>query len=269
MELINTINGRKYRYLKIGSGSKKLLYLYGLASYKESVVGLIDSNFPDYTTIVPEYPYHNEFFDSNVEVNSVADIADYLLPLLLDEGFTEFDVIGFSFGGLILLELLSRESQLTINRAVIWASPVLGRDGIADAAKVAYDACFNVSGTNLERVQEIPFLNDVLLTRGIKLLDPVWLKKYLRLLDEWGFGLKDHLAPNRPTKFLLVYDPLEPLIAFKNADYLKKTIARRNVKVVRVRGGGHLGTKQGWGRSISSIKNFLNPGMPTADPDSL
>lgn len=64
MEHILTIDGKKYRYLKLGTGVRKLVILWGFASYKETVLGLVVKNFSDYTVLAPEYLYHNGFEDA-------------------------------------------------------------------------------------------------------------------------------------------------------------------------------------------------------------
>lgn len=252
MELTKAIDGKNYRYLKLGSGQKKMLILWGFASYKENATKLVDKNFPDYTVVIPEYPHHNNFEDACLDDITIPALADYFRVLLQHLDFTDFDAIGFSLGGLVLLELLKNHKDFSTTKAVIWASPVLGYDGVSDLPIQLANVYTKLPVDTLEIVHQNKLLQKVLLTRGIKVFAPDQVKKYLAMFK--SCRLADLEAK---THCLFVYDPADALVSIKNIHHVKKKINHDNVELVEVRGGGHFGTKAGWDKVLIKIKEFL------------
>ena len=265
MELTKIIDGKKYRYLKIGTGSKKLLFLYGLSSFKECTLRLVSGkSFSRYTVIVPEYPYHNNFADADVAVDSVKDVAEYILPILHEENIYELDAIGFSFGGLVLLEMLSKvDSGVAFKDVVIWASPIVANEGLSDTIKPISDIYLKVSETHLERIHKSPLLCRTLLSKDVKPIPALWLKRYLNAIKTFRMP-----SLKASTNYLFIYDPADLLVSGRNLKYLRESVRGDNVAVVEIKGGGHFGTKDGWTKALNRINKFLNPGMSTTDPDS-
>ncbi len=263
MEITKTINGKNYRYLKIGSGSKNLLFLYGLMSYKENFVNLITRSFSGYTTLIPEYPYHNDFFDLDVNIASVTSIVEYLVPLIEEEILCDaFDVIGFSLGGLIALELAnSQKLGEKIRKTVVWASPIMGRRGLTSITRSSFDLYRGAGEEKVAKLGDTSAVRGLLLKRGIKPLLPAILKDYLKAVESFSLSLGVRNT-------LFVYDPMDTAVSTNNAEYLQECIKGEGIEVVEIRGGGHFGTKEGWKRTIERIEEFLNPRMSTTEPDS-
>lgn len=252
MEIVKNIEGKKYRYLKIGeNGKRKLLLLWGFSSFKENVTGLVTKNFADYKVLVPEYPFHNGFDDAGVDVTSMAALADYLKPLLREEGFKEFDALGFSLGGLVLMELLKDLPGAKIGKVVIWASPVLGFEGM-QLSKLLSQVYLRIPDNRIIGFQRNRLLQRVLLSKGIKLFHPTYFRKYLDLFKDYKL---EHLGEG--CAHLFIFDSRDMLIPIVNYKYIKDTFNSPEVTVEEVTGGGHFGTRQGWAKSLEIIKKFL------------
>lgn len=253
MEILKSIGNYKYRYLKLGTGHKKLLVLWGFASFKENATKLVDQNFSNYTTLIPEYPYHNNFDDSGMEDISIEALSDYLKDLLRHEDFTDFDVLGFSLGGLMALEIAKNCRGFRIGKAIIWASPVLGFKGVTDLPSQLASIYTRSPKDRLQAVHINKLFQKALLTRGIKVFDPDQVKKYLIAFQSYRLAtLEENL------NYLFIYDPLDALVSIKNAQYIKKLVDHGNVELVEMRGGGHFGTKTGWEKALAKIKDFLD-----------
>lgn len=237
-----------------------MLFLWGFASYKENPADLVLSHLSEYTVLLPEYPYHNGFDDVDIDLTSLKSISDYLLPLLNYEGFTDFDAVGFSLGGLVLLDLAkslteSAHLHMTVKKMVIWASPVLGNEGITDVSRLLSDAYIKVSDEKLLPLHNGEVLKTALVRRGIKPFHPGWVKKYLQIIKSAGFSSLPEAIPQ-----LYVYDPADILVSNKNAIYVSKlaeTAKQGFVRLVQIKGGGHFGTKKGWETAIQYIKDFF------------
>lgn len=229
------------------------MFLWGISSYKESIYGTVTKNFSEYTVLVPEYPYHNGFEDTDLDVLTVRSVVDYLTPLLEFEHFTDFNVIGFSFGGLVLLEMLTLNKSSRIDKAVIWSSPILGDDGIADVTRLLSEVYLKTPESELDKVHQNKLVKKTLLGRGMKPFSPVQSKKYLKAIKSFRIS-----SIGSDTKCLFIYDPADLLVPVKNAQYLKEMFKSGNVDVIQVKGGGHFGTKEGRKKTIGLIKNFLS-----------
>jgi len=236
------------------------LFLWGFASYNEYPADFILVNLSDYTVIVPEYPYHNGFNDVDIELVSIKSISDYLIPLLKHEGFDDFYAIGFSMGGLVLLDLAkglyaNTGLEMRVKKMVIWASPVLGDAGISDVSRLLSGAYMKVSDEKLLPLHNGEVLKTALVRRGIKPFHPTWVKKYLQIIKSSGISsLPDSILQ------LYVYDPADILVSNKNASYvsrLAETARQGLVSLVQIKGGGHFGTKGGWEIATQHIKDFL------------
>lgn len=234
--------------------------MWGFASYKENPVDFILSNLSDYTVIVPEYPYHNGFNDIDIELSSLKSISDYLIPLIKYQGFKDFYAIGFSLGGLVLLNLAqsldkNNEAGLSIRKIIIWASPVLGDAGITDVSRLLSDAYIKVPDEKLLPIHRGEAIKSVLAMRGIKPFHPSWVKRYLQIIKSSGFTSLPESIPQ-----LYIYDPGDILVSNKNAIYvsrLAETAKQGLVSLVQIKGGGHFGSKKGWEIATQHIKEFL------------
>ena len=210
--------------------------------------------------MLPEYPYHNGFDDVDIELVSIKSISDYLFPLLKHECFDDFYAIGFSLGGLVLLDLVKSLNENTclkmgINKMIIWASPVLGDAGITDVSRLLSDAYIKVSDKKLLPLHTGEILRTALVRRGIKPFHPTWVKKYLQIIKSSGITRLPESVPQ-----LYIYDPADMLVSNKNASYISRlaeTAKAGLIKLVQIKGGGHFGTKGGWKTATQHIKAFL------------
>lgn len=183
---------------------------------------------------------------------SVTAIAEYLLPLLKRENFAGFRAIGFSFGGLVLLEMLKNFKFLEISQAVVWSSPLLGYHGINPLCRYLANIYLRTSKDVLELVHKDKLLEKVLLTRGVKVFDPVWFKKYLDIFKSYQSTYME-----KDTRCLFIYDPQDILVSIKNAKYLRDNFSPEFYTLAEIIGAGHFGTKDGWVKALSAIKNHL------------
>lgn len=235
--------------------------MWGFASYAESLVSLVLSNFPDYSVLIPEYPYHNGFDDADVELSSIGSISDYLAPLLKREGFEDFYAIGFSFGGLVIGDLAKRynfdgDRGIRVKKMVVWASPVLGEEGITDLFRLLSDIYLRVPSERLSVLHEGEAARAILAKRRIRPFQPDFVKKYIGIIKSHRFGGFPDGIPQ-----LYIYDPLDILVSGKNAIYVRGAARGRKeapVRLVQIGGGGHLGSRAGWKKAIGAIKSFLD-----------
>ncbi len=273
--------------------------MWGLASYKESPASFVWSNFSEFSVLLPDYPYHNGLGDVGMDLWSLRSVSEYLLPLLEYEGFKEFHGVGFSFGGLVLLDLanilngraglvtnvnncqlsqaichnsLLREPSLCsgrihpppsggtftqgiIKKMVIWASPILGDNGITNVYKLLSDVYLKIPDEKLLLLHDSEVVKTGLMRRGIKPPHPLWAKKYLQIVKSTGFvNLPDSIRQ------LYIYDPSDTIVSNKNAIYVSRLVEAMRVgliEIAQIRGGGHFGTKKGRQMAIQLIKSFL------------
>lgn len=252
MELMASISGKNYRYLKLGSGQRKLLLLWGFASYKESPLRLVQMNFSEYTVLIPDYPYHNNFEDACLDITSIMCIAGYLWPLLQHENFLHFSGIGFSLGGLVLMDLLNNYRSLQVDKAVIWSSPLLGYGGITEIPKQLASVYAKMPEERLEIIHQNKLIQHTLLTRGIKVFNPLYFKKYLTVFKSYKL-----VSLAKTSKYLFIYDPKDKFISHANIKYLLTGFDAKSYSLVKIVGGGHFGTRAGWDKAVEEIKGFL------------
>lgn len=253
------MEGKAYRYLAFGKGQEKILLLWGLASIKESAAAFVSSFFPNGSFIVPEYPHHYGFEDTSFDVSSIRSLSNYLIPLLHNENFDDLYVIGFSMGGLIGVDLANLSEQklnlgIKVKKLAVWASPILGYEGISDVPRSLLDLYLKVSDERLVSLHNLDILKMVLEKRKIKLFHPFWFKKYLK-------AVKNFTLSKFPESVLQIYlyDPADVVISSKNIDYLKKMATHKAalIKTIQIKGSGHLGTKNGFVMAIKAIKEFF------------
>lgn len=105
--MFTEIDGISAHYRKEGSGENVLL-LHGWGTSAEPFAAIISTLKEKYTVYAPDLPGFGQTAEPP-EPWSVGDYADFIVKFCESVGITETILFGHSFGGRIILKLLSRE----------------------------------------------------------------------------------------------------------------------------------------------------------------
>lgn len=117
-----SLNDKKYQYYDVGCGDVTLLFLHGLMGSKETLYHYSEI-FCNYRCIFIDFPAHNKLPSYSLE--SAEEIAKYVFTLIEYLKPDKLAIVGFSFGGLVGLELVkSLNQRYTKVPLILWAVPL-------------------------------------------------------------------------------------------------------------------------------------------------
>jgi pimeloyl-ACP methyl ester carboxylesterase len=237
------LKGKEYRYFYFGRGKKTLLILHGLAGGKETMLRYSRSFSKRYRCLIPDPPGNNGL---PLYGYGLSDLAGYIQELLGHLKIKEFGMIGFSFGGWIGLDLISRYSRKGVKiPSVMLCTPIRG--DASPFARGFIRFVYSVPSPILYPLlrSRVPYIfGDITGLRMPRLSIETFALADRQMLKNSVPGFDIELGPTNGSPILFLYGDKDDYVSRDAASDIR-SLKRPGVKVVVVKGGGHFGTAYG------------------------
>ena len=117
--MFTEINGLKINYIAEGNGQENVLLLHGWGSNINLFSYIIQHLAPNFKVFAPDMPGFGESDEPEVPW-SVDDYTDFVIAFCKKMGIDRCFIIGHSFGGRVIIKLMSRDSlPFSVDRIVL------------------------------------------------------------------------------------------------------------------------------------------------------
>ena len=117
--MFTEINGLKINYIAEGNGQQSVLLLHGWGSNIKLFSYIIEHLSTDFKVFAPDMPGFGES-DEPKEPWSVDDYTDFVIAFCEKMGIERCYIIGHSFGGRVIIKMMSRNSlPFSVDRIVL------------------------------------------------------------------------------------------------------------------------------------------------------
>ena len=117
--MFTEINGLKINYIAEGNGQQSVLLLHGWGSNIKLFSYITQHLSADFKVFAPDMPGFGESDEPSVPW-SVDDYTDFVIEFCKLMGITRCFIIGHSFGGRVIIKLMSRDSlPFSVDRIVL------------------------------------------------------------------------------------------------------------------------------------------------------
>lgn len=246
-----------YKYYEAGNkNGHTILLLHGLGSSKEGADKFCDLLLTNYRCIFLDLPAHaGVLLPQNP---SLSYFTEYVLEFGKILNLNNYSILGFSFGGLIALDVARVSSK--VKSVILWATPVnWGKTSITKKARLSLYAMSFLNSKTYKNILGSNTLIKIMEKMGIRLnpKDVEALRQYDNSFSLKALELFDSPSPqciNIPT--LLIYSKQDVLIDYKAIKNCSVPSSKLH-HLVEVPNGGHFPTNQGRIASLMKIIDFI------------
>jgi pimeloyl-ACP methyl ester carboxylesterase len=250
-----SINHKNYSFYKIGNGKLNIILLHSLGVNKDNWLREVNKFRRLGVCYLIDLPGHNGL--PMYDIFNIKQMSEYIQYFINYYNLDNVVLIGFSLGGIVAIELanLLNDSN-SIKGIVIWSSPLLG---ISKGLSIKVRLLFNLLKLIPSYIYDL-FKNPVILHLGstilgihLSLKEAQAFSKISKenivncfdMMDKWKFSMLNQCPK------LFIFSPDDSIVKKNNYEFL-------STPPLLIKGGGHFGSKTGWGQAIDQQLKFIS-----------
>lgn len=257
-EVKESVAGMSYQYYAVNTQKPCILYIHGIAANKNIMYRECYNPDSQFGAYILDLPGHNDI--PIYGDGSLSDFSNYLL-VFLENHPNVAGLLGFSFGGLLAMELSSILSDIGKNiPTVIWSTPIFtGKSGVTPFARTWIE-----TGTYLPDYWYIRLCSSSYVTKISQKMHITLYPEDIRSLLAFKreilkkikpiFTHEYHIPDSVP--YLFIYDSKDKFISthpYQNLNLTNNTIQQK----LMIDGAGHFANSQGRHLAYAAADKFF------------